>query len=106
MKPLYDSAAERRLDARFVADSRHAFLLHDARSGSQALWRARDGISDTLKVARLFAEMAAISGKSRWPVSWEARARCRGKRGMVAPPISETAPRRFLRTEIMTVLLT
>ena len=78
----------------------------DEMAPSQALWRARDGISDTLKVARLFAEMAAISGKSRWPVSWEARAQCRGKRGMVAPPISETAPRRFLRTEIMTVLLT
>jgi hypothetical protein len=35
----------------------------DEMAPSQALWRTRDGISDTLKVTRLLAEMAAIFGK-------------------------------------------
>ena len=63
MKPLYDSAAEPRLDARFEADPRHAFLLHDVDQAHRLCGVPETGISDKLKVARLFAEMAAISGK-------------------------------------------
>jgi hypothetical protein len=59
---------------RFFADSREgyspggiqqAWLAHLVLTAdhAQALWRACNGMSDTAKIARFFAETAAISGK-------------------------------------------